>query len=578
VTSREIGAILSEIAVLSELNGENAFRARAFASAARKLEGTDADLALLAREGRLTTLPGIGAGIAETIRELVETGRSGLHEELRSATPIGLFEVMRVPGLGPKKVHTLHRDLGIDSLDALESAAIDGRLASAPGFGARTVGRVLEGIRSVRSRLRLRRYPDARETADRLVESLRSIPGVERAEVAGSVRRRLETVEEISLVAEASDADRVLGAFGELHGVTLHDGTDGCATGRLPDGLAVRVRCADHEGWAAALLQETGSDAHLAALEVHAASVGLRLDRGGVSREGTPVRAREEDEIYGALGLPPIPPELREGLGEVGLAENGALPRLVTGEDLRGAFHCHTTYSDGKATLPQMAEAAAGRGWRYLGLADHSQSAAYAGGLSASRLSEQRAEVDAWNRAQGDRLRLFHGVESDILADGSLDYEDDVLAALDYVVGSVHSGFGLTEAQMTERVVRAVRNPRLTILGHPTGRLLLRRDGYALDVAAVLDAAAEAGVVVEINANPHRLDLDWRHLRYAAERGVLIAINPDAHSTAALADVEYGINAARKGGLEASRILNTWTEDEVEAYFAGRKSRIEEGA
>jgi DNA polymerase (family X) len=578
VTSREIGAILSEIAVLSELNGENAFRARAFASAARKLEGTDADLALLAREGRLTTLPGIGAGIAETIRELVETGRSGLHEELRSATPIGLFEVMRVPGLGPKKVHTLHRDLGIDSLDALESAAIDGRLASAPGFGARTVGRVLEGIRSVRSRLRLRRYPDARETADRLVESLRSIPGVERAEVAGSVRRRLETVEEISLVAEASDADRVLGAFGELHGVTLHDGTDGCATGRLPDGLAVRVRCADHEGWAAALLQETGSDVHLAALEVHAASVGLRLDRGGVSREGTPVRAREEDEIYGALGLPPIPPELREGLGEVGLAENGALPRLVTGKGLRGAFHCHTTYSDGKATLPQMAEAAAGRGWRYLGLADHSQSAAYAGGLSASRLAEQRAEVDAWNRAQGDRLRLFHGVESDILADGSLDYEDDVLAALDYVVGSVHSGFGLTEAQMTERVVRAVRNPRLTILGHPTGRLLLRRDGYALDVAAVLDAAAEAGVVVEINANPHRLDLDWRHLRYAAERGVLIAINPDAHSTAALADVEYGINAARKGGLEASRILNTWTEDEVEAYFAGRKSRIEEGA
>jgi len=577
VNSREIAAILSEIAVLSELNGENAFRARAFASAARKLEGTDADLSLLAREGRLTSLPGIGAGIAETIRELVETGRSGLYEELRSATPIGLFEVMRVPGLGPKRVHTLHRDLGIDSLDALEAAAVDGRIAGAPGFGARTVGKVLEGIRAVRARMQLRRFPDARETAHRLVESLRSVPGVERAEVAGAVRRRLETVAEISLVAEAADADAVLRAFGALNGVTLSDEPDGCAAGRLPDGLDVRVRCAGRTGWAAAMLRETGSDAHLAALEVQAASVGLRMDGGSVSRDGEPVSVRDEDEIYGVLGLPSIPPELREGLGEVGLAGDGTLPRLVTGEDLRGAFHCHTTFSDGKATLRQMAEAAAGRGWRYLGLADHSQSAAYAGGLSAARLAEQRAEVDAWNRADGDRLRLFHGVESDILADGSLDYEDDVLARLDYVVGSVHSGFGLTEAQMTERIIRAVRNPRLTILGHPTGRLLLRRDGYPLDVAAVLDAAAESRVVVEINANPHRLDLDWRHLRYAAERGVLIAINPDAHSTAALDDVEYGINAARKGGLDASRILNTWTVDEVEAYFAGRKQRIEEG-
>jgi DNA polymerase (family X) len=578
VNSREVAAVLAEIAVLSELNGENAFRARAFAAAARNLEGTDANLRELAREGRLTSLPGIGAGIAETIRELVESGRSGLYEELRTATPIGLFEVMRVPGLGPKRVHTLYAELGIESLDALETAALDGRLAKAPGFGARTVGKVLDGIRFVREGMRRRRYPEAREVAERLRAWLRGRAEVRRAEVAGAIRRCLEVVDAVELVALTDDAPRLVAAFSELNGIALREESEGCAAGQLADGIAVRLHCTDAAGWAAAMLTATGSEAHLASLEVHAASVGLRLDRGRISRDGVPVEVADEAAAYAALGLPWIAPELREGLGEVGLAADGLLPRLVEASDLRGTFHCHTVFSDGRGTLEEMAEAAAARGWRYFGIADHSQSAAYAGGLPPDRVREQRAAVDAWNTREGGRLRLFHGVESDILADGSLDYDDDVLAGLDYVVGSVHSGFGLSEAQMTERVLRAVRNPYLTILGHPTGRLLLRRDGYPLDVPAVLDAAAEHGVVVEINANPHRLDLDWRHLRYAAERGVLIAINPDAHSVDALDDVEYGVNAARKGGLEARQILNTWTIEEVEAHLARRRSRIQEGA
>jgi DNA polymerase (family X) len=569
MNARDVASVLAEIGVLSELNGENAFRARAFASAARTLEGSDVDLPRLTREGQLTTLPGIGAGIAETIRELVETGRSTVYEELRTATPVGLFDVMRIPGLGPKRIRALHEALDVDSLESLEAAARDGRLAAVSGFGAKTAQKILDGIGFVREGMRRRRYPDARAAAERMLAWLRARPEVERAEIGGALRRCVEVVDAIDLVVATSGTDAVVRDFGALNGVELQPDPEGCATARLADGITVRLHCVTPERWAAALLRSTGSDAHLAALDEHAAAHGVRLTRDGA----------EEADLYAALGLPWIAPELREGWGEVALAAAGALPRLVELADLRGTFHCHTTYSDGRATVAEMAEAAAARGWSYLGLADHSKSAAYAGGLSPERVREQQREIDAWNEANRARaFRVFKGIESDILADGGLDYDDEVLASFDYVVGSVHSHFGMAEAEMTERIVRAVRNPHLTMLGHPTGRLLLTRAGYPLDVEAVLDAAAEHGVVVEINANPHRLDLDWRHLRYAAERGIRIAINPDAHAVGGLDDVLYGVNMARKGGLDARRILNTWTLDEVEAYLARRKARIPVGA
>ncbi|MBA4158935.1 MAG: DNA polymerase/3'-5' exonuclease PolX [Gemmatimonadetes bacterium] len=574
MTAREVAEVLAEIAMLGELNGENPFRSRAFASAARALEGSDADLNTLAREGRLTSLPGVGAGLAETIRELVETGRSTAHEEMRAAIPIGLYDVLRIPGLGAKRVRLLHAGLGVDSLDSLETAVRAGRVAELSGFGAKTEAKILEGIAFVREALRRRRYPEAHAVAERLLAWLRARPEVLSAEVAGELRRRMEVVDSIDLVVCTLDTQAVTAAFRDLHGSGEADAErEGCSTIRLPDGILAHLYCVPPEEAPAVLLWQTGSEAHLSALAARAATHGLTLSPAGLLRNGQGVVPVEtEDELYEALGLVWIPPELREGMGEVAAAAD-PLPELIRVEDLRGTFHCHTTYSDGRASVAEMAGAARARGWRYLGLADHSRSASYAGGLPEALVRQQQAEIDAWNAEQGgEEFRIFKGIESDILPDGSLDYPDAVLATFDYIVGSVHSGFGMSEAEMTARIVAAIRNPRLTMLGHPTGRILLTRGGYPVDIHAILDAAAEYGVVVEINANPHRLDLDWRHLRYAVERGVLIAINPDAHSVGGLDDVSFGIGAARKGGLVARQVLNTWTREEVEGYFAGRKA------
>ncbi|CAN5619590.1 helix-hairpin-helix domain-containing protein [soil metagenome] len=576
MTRADVARVLAEIATLSELNGENPFRSRAFAGAARSLEGSDVDLEALSREGTLTSLSGVGPAIAETIRELVETGRSALYEELKTATPIGLYDLLRIPGLGAKRIHTLHGELGIDSLDALEEAARAGRIANLSGFGARTEKKILAGLAFVRTSRGRRRYPEALEVAVRLLLWLRERPGIRHAEIAGALRRRLEIVETVELVAGAEETSTLVEAFVQLNGVTqvVERGGGEHALVELTDGLRARLRCVPPERFTGALLWQTGSDAHLRELVEGAAAAGLRLDSDGLWQGDQLVQLADESSLYARLGLAYIPPELREGMGEVALAYAGPLPRLVELDDLRGTFHCHTTYSDGKATVAEMAEAARERGWFYLGLADHSRAAAYAGGLSIERVREQQREIDAWNQANAaSGFRIFKGTESDILPDGSLDYPDEVLASFDYVVGSVHSGFGISREEMTERVLRAVRNPYLTILGHPTGRLLLTREGYPLDVEAVLDAAAEHGVVVEINANPHRLDLDWRHLRYAAERGVLIAINPDAHSVDGLEHVVFGVNIARKGGLEARQVLNTWALEEVGRYFEERRER-----
>jgi DNA polymerase (family X) len=587
---------------LSELNDPKPFRARAYVAAARALEVGSFDLASLAAQGKLTGIPGVGAGIAETIRELVETGQSTVHEELRTAIPAGVYDLLKVPGLGPRKVRTLHEELGIETLDDLERAVGEGRVSALAGFGAKTAERVISGIAFVREGVGRLRYPDAQQVAERLIPALLAAPGVQRVEAAGGLRRLTEVVDEVVLVAAAVDPKAVWGSVPVLEGLAEETARVGITlAGRLVDGARLRVHLVPPAAFAAALLVETGSDAHLAELRDRAAAAGVELEPTGESGPA------DEDSLYGSIGSPWIPPELREGMGEVEDAIRHGVPELIRVEDLRGTFHCHTTYSDGKATLAQMAEGARARGWSYLGIADHSQSAAYAGGLSPQRVAEQLAEIAAWNRSAGatrtggpgrgpepgsrgagagvddasrpdGTLRLFGGIESDILADGSLDYPDEVLARFDYVVGSVHSGFRMSREEMTERVIRAVRNPYLTILGHPTGRRLLTRGGYSLDVRAVLDAAAEAGVIVEINANPHRLDLDWRELRYAVDRGVLIAINPDAHSEPALDDVRFGVNMARKGALSPRHVINSWSLREVEDLFAGRKARIESGS
>lgn len=573
---REVARVLAEIATLMELNGRDPFRTRAFATAGRALEGTDADLDALARADRLTTLPGIGAGIASVIREIVLTGRSAMRDELEAATPLGLFDLLRIPGLGPKRIRTLHQELGVDSLGALERVAESGRLATIAGIGPKTAAKIAAGIEFARSSSGRRRYPEALESAVRILQWLRAREEVVAAEIAGAVRRRLEVVDRLQLVAASADPEPVLSAFLDLNGAAdpLREAED-TASIRLPDGIVARLRCVHPDPFVGAMVWETGSDEHVATLSARAAARGLLLDRTGLSRAGEPVGVDDEQALYAALGLAYLPPELREGLGETEAAAEGRVPALVELDDLRGTFHCHTTWSDGKATLAEMAEAAREVGWKYLGIADHSRSASYAGGLSAEEVLAQGEELRAWNAAAPRGFRLFHGVESDILPDGSLDYPVEVLADFDYVVGSVHSSFAMGREEMTARIVRAVRNPYLTILGHPTGRLLLTRRGYDVDVDAVIAAAAEAGVVIEINANPHRLDLDWRDVRTAASRGVLIAINPDAHSVAALEHVAFGVNVARKAGLKPEQILNCWPLKRVEGYLAERKQARE---
>lgn len=569
----EAARVLAEIALLLELHSADRFRSRAFASAARALEGTDRDLGALAREGELTSLPGVGPGIASILSELVLTGRSTLHEELVAQTPLGLFDLMRIPGLGTARIRTLHEELGIDSLDALERAGREGRIAQLPGFGPKTQEKLLAGVgfaRSVRGR---RLYPAALEVAERLREALARRPEVVEVAVAGDLRRCMEVVDRVVLVAASREPERTLAVFGRLNGVSevVAGEEEDSMEGVLTDGLPVRLRSVTAAQYPSALLWETGSEAHLRQLQARAEGTGLRLDRDRLRRDGRLRRAASEAALYTALGLQYLAPELREGGEEVELAAAQRVPRLVRQEDLRGTFHCHTTASDGKSTLEEMAGRAAELGWDYLGIADHSRTAAYAGGLSIEALLAQVEQIERLNRAGRTPVRLFSGTEADILADGTLDFPDDVLGRLDYVVGSVHSAFRLGKAAMTERLIRAIHHPRLTILGHATGRLLLRREGYEIDLEAVIDAAADRRVVLEINAHPNRLDLDWRSARRAAERGCLIAINPDAHSAAALEHVAYGVNVARKAGLEPRQILNCWSLPEVEAYLGERK-------
>jgi DNA polymerase (family X) len=571
----EAAGVLSEISMLLEVVGGDPFRAKAYATAARRLETSGADLTQLAAEGRLTSLPGVGAGIAEVLRELVETGRSSLYDRLAADTPIGLYELMRIKGLGPRRIRTLYADQGIDSLDKLEEAALAGRLAGLPGIGEATEKKIIASVAFARAARGRRRLYAALEVADRLLDWLDTL-GVQRAECAGEVRRDLEVVDSVELVAAAKEPAAVLAAFRALSGSGSAAGeSEDRAEIQFSDGLRAGLVCVTPARFAVALMHATGSAAHLEQLEARAATLGLRLAPDGLWRGGRRVATRDETALYRALGMDFVEPELREGWGEVEAAVAGTLPRLVEVGDLRGTFHCHTTHSDGRASVAEMGEAARERGWRYLGIADHSQSAGYAGGLPPAKVKSQQAEIDGWNRAHGgrgkQRVRLFKGVESDILVDGRLDYDDDVLASFDYVVGSVHSAFNLGERAMTDRLLRAVSNPRLTILGHATGRLLLRRGGYEVDVRAVIDAAAEHGVAVEINADPARLDVDWKNARYAAERGVLVPINPDAHSTSSLDNVQWGVRVARKGWLGPRNVLNAYELEEVEEIFAKRK-------
>jgi DNA polymerase (family 10) len=553
-----IGQILDEMGTMLEINGENPFRCRAYHTAAQSLMNLPGELSEMIADGRLAEVPGIGETMHAKIVQLATTGQLPAYDDLRRRTPPGLVALLRIPGLGPKKIKALHEELRIESLAELRAAAESGRIAALKGFGDKTEKKILEGIAFVENSGDRILLSQALGLVTPILEAVRGHRQVIRAEYCGSLRRRAETIGDLDILCSSKSPSEVIDSFVELPQVATvlaHGPTKGSV--RLADGVQCDLRAVEDDQFAFALHYFTGSKAHNIAMRKRALARRLSLNEYALAGDGRSIPCRTEAELFEALGLAMIPPELREDAGEIEAAETGRLPTLVDRDDLKGTFHCHSVWSDGSATIAEMAQAARDRGLQYLGIADHSRSAGYAGGLSIERVRAQWAEIDALNESFGSRFRIFKGTECDILPDGSLDFPDDLLDGFDYVVASVHSAFGLRREQMTQRLVRAASNPRVTMLGHPTGRLLLARDGYAVDLDAVIDAAAKAGTMIEINANPHRLDLDAVHCRRAREKGVVIAINPDAHSADGLDDLEYGIAVARRGWLQKADVWNT---------------------
>ncbi len=589
MTKNDIADALTEIATLMELKGENPFKVRAYQTGARVLEAIEeAELTRLIAADELQSMKGIGEALAQKIGELHTTGKLGFLEKLRASVEPGLVEMLQIPGLGPKKIRALHDRLGIADLAALAKACADGRVAELDGFGEKSQEKILAGIRNREAYGRRHLWWDAAAVAEPIVRGLRGLASVRRAEAAGSLRRGLETVGDLDFIVSAEDSGPVVQWFisqPEVKEVTAQGETK--ASVRFESGLQADLRIVPDDQFVFALHHFTGSKDHNVQMRQRALARGLSLSEWGLvpaEGEGTAKEKAEklkggatrlsvasEEALFAALDLAFIPPELREGLGEIESAEQGPLPRLVQLDDLRGAFHNHTTASDGRNTLVEMTAAAAALGWEYLGIADHSKSSFQARGLTDERLLRQVAEIRELNASRRFSTRVFAGVECDILTDGELDFDDSVLAQLDYVVVSVHSQFTQDEATMTRRIIRAIEHPAATMLGHLTGRLLLRREGYRVDAVKVIDAAIAHDVVIELNASPWRLDMDWRLWRKAAERGLRCAINPDAHETSGLEHVRAGMNTARKGWLQREQVVTTWPLAEIEAWLSRRK-------
>ena len=538
------------------------------------MKGLPDDLAGPIADGTLGETPGLGEAMRAKVTTLATTGRLPEYDALRAETPPGLVALLKIPGLGPKKIMSLRDTLKIQGLDDLRAAAESGRIAEVKGFGAKTAATILEGLDFVASVGDRVLQSTALRLISPLLDAVRAMPGVTRAEVCGSLRRRAETIGDLDILFASDDPAPVLTAFTKLPGVAKVLGHgESKASVRLLDGIQCDLRGVEPEQFPFAMHYFTGSKAHNIAMRKRAIARGLKLSEYSLEGPDGPIPCRTEADLFRALGLAEIPPELREDAGEFVLAAAGALPRLILRSDLTGTFHCHTDWSDGVATLEEMADAARAAGLKYLGIADHSKSAGYAGGLSLDRVRAQWDAIDELNKKLGDELRLYKGTECDILADGSLDFPDEILAGFDYVVASVHSQFRLGREEMTRRIIRAVRNPLVTMLGHPTGRLLLSRDAYAVDLDAVLAAAAESGTMIEINADPHRLDLDDEHCRRGKALGVTIVINPDAHSPEGLANLEYGVGVARRAGLGPADIFNASTPKAIGSALAERRSR-----
>jgi DNA polymerase (family 10) len=564
----EVSAILEEIGFLLELKGENPFKVRAYYNAARAIKSLEGSLEEVVQRGELRQIKGIGEALGKKISELVTTGSLPYYEGLKESVPPGLREMVRIPHLGPKKVKALYEQLGITTIGELEYACQENRLVDLPGFGAKTQENILQGI-EVLKRYRGRfLYGDVVDLAEAFTRSVAGVKGVLQASLAGSMRRRNEVVKDIDLVVAVRDggaSGKGIIALPQIEEVLAQGETE--IRVRFASGIPADIRLVSLKEFPFALHHLTGSKEHNIALRGRAKKMGMKINEYGLFAGERSILCQGEDDIYRALGLSFIPPELREGRGEVEAAAEGRLPDLIDAGEIKGAFHVHTASSDGSNTISSLSMEAQRLRLSYLGITDHSRSAAYAGGLSEAAVKKQRVEINKINRTSRG-FRIFKGIEAEILPDGSLDYGDKVLAGFDFVIGAIHSHFQMGEREMTQRIVHAMETRRLTMLAHPTGRLLLAREPYQLNMEEVIKAASRLGVVLELNANPHRLDLDWRWLKYAKDHGTKISINPDAHNLQGLQDFLIGVGIARKGWLESRDVINTMELGKVSRFLS----------
>lgn len=563
---KPVSDILENIAMLLEIKGENPFKSRAYYNAAKALSGIT-NLEELVKEKRLREIKGIGEALSQKIEEYSKTGTMAYYEELTQVVPESLLELMQIPNLGPKKIKVLYDELEITNIGELEYACKENRLIHLTGFGEKTQEKVLKGIEFFKRHKGEFLFGDVYQEAERIRQRLSTIVDPIWAEVCGSIRRRKEVVRDMDILVAAENHEKITSFFVSMPEVDQVLVTGETKTSvRMKSGIEADLRVVTRQEFPYALVYFTGSKEHNVRLRGIAKKKGWKLNEYGIFDGDNLVTCKSEEEIYRALGLPYIPPELREDSGEIEAAEQDMLPSLIQHEDIRGIFHVHTDFSDGVDSLERMVEAAQKFGFSYLGVSDHSKTAYYAGGLKHDAILKQWEVIDTLNK-KNSTFRIFKGIESDILSGGSLDYDDSILEGFDFVIASVHSGFTMKKDDMEERILKAMKNPYTTILGHPTGRLLLSRDGYQVDMMRIIDCAAQNHVILELNASPYRLDIDWRYLKYAKDKGVMISINPDAHAVAGLEEVFFGVNIARKGWQESKDILNTRDVNDIKEIF-----------
>ena len=564
-----VADILLEIGQCLDLKGESPFKVRAYENGARVVLSLEEDLEILVYEKRLGTIKGIGQALEQKITELVNTGRLQYYEDLKAEFPPTLFDLFRIPGLGSKKIRVLYETLEITTIGELEYAINENRLVDLPGFGSKTQENIKKGIAHVRTTAGQYLLHEAGNMAYDILLGLKECSSIQSLSIAGSLRRSKEIIKDIDVLASSEESEKVMDHFSTLPTVADVTGKGHTKTSvRLKGGIAVDLRVVSPEQYPYALHHFTGSKEHNTKMRHIAKSMGLKMNEYGLFRDedNENIPCSSEEDLFRALGMTYIPPELREDTGEIEAALENKLPKLVESKDILGIFHFHSHYSDGSNSIVELAEEVRSQGYRYMGMADHSRSAYYARGLKEEDILRQIEEVDEINSKYQD-FHIFKGIESDILADGSLDYSDAFLDNLDFVIASVHSQFRMDKETMTKRIIKAMDNPHTTILGHITGRLLLSRDGYEVDMNKILEKAAKKGTVLEINANPHRLDLDWRWVKKAKEMGIRLMINPDAHSLSEISNTSFGVAMARKGWCEKKDVLNCLTIDAIYKYL-----------